>query len=335
MRYQTRIILFCLFRRYRFRTSNKPDLNACFDLILAAGADVNKTDKNGATALIKAAGCGSTWCVNALIAAGACVNKFDREGFSPLMSATCANHSEIVECLIKAGANVNVVSRNRCRKPKRADRRLQNDVGRTQVNRAISSKYPLIAAAFPYRQESGKIIDTLISAGADVNVVDRNGKTTLLLICYDYSPKMLHTVRSLIAAGADVNRSDNSGGTPLSCVYDVDCARELLLAGAQINRTTRSALPNINTFDYTRRAFNHLIRKPSAAKELRKLLFASGESSLIYIPDSLFSELKLNLMHLCRKAIRCSIVYRPPCFNLAPAHLFQLSCCCEWDPPLT
>ena len=32
---------------------------------------------------------------------------------------------------------------------------------------------------------------------------------------------------------------------------------------------------------------------------------------------------------------RCSIVYRPPCFNLAPAHLFQLSCCCEWDPPLT
>ena len=32
---------------------------------------------------------------------------------------------------------------------------------------------------------------------------------------------------------------------------------------------------------------------------------------------------------------RCSIVYQPPCFNLAPAHLFQLSCCCEWDPPLT
>ena len=31
----------------------------------------------------------------------------------------------------------------------------------------------------------------------------------------------------------------------------------------------------------------------------------------------------------------CSIVYWPPCFNLAPAHLFQLSCCCEWDPPLT
>ena len=35
------------------------------------------------------------------------------------------------------------------------------------------------------------------------------------------------------------------------------------------------------------------------------------------------------------KECRCSIVYRPPCFNLAPAHLFQLSCCCEWDPPLT
>ena len=25
----------------------------------------------------------------------------------------------------------------------------------------------------------------------------------------------------------------------------------------------------------------------------------------------------------------------PPSFNLAPANLFQLSCCCEWDPPLT
>ena len=32
--------------------------------------------------------------------------------------------------------------------------------------------------------------------------------------------------------------------------------------------------------------------------------------------------------------LRCSIVYRPPCFNLALAHLFQLYCCCEWGPSL-
>ena len=286
MRYETLVLRERCFFFYRFRTSDTPGLNACFDLLLKTGADVNKTDKNGATALIKAAECGSTWCVNALIAAGARVNKFDNEGFSPLISATCSNKSEVLGSLIKAGAKINVASKSRSKGQMR--------FGKTQINRAISSRYPLIAAAFPYRKESSKIIDMLIAVGADVNVVDRDGKTSLHLICSHYSFEKLRTVRLLKTAGADVNWMDNSGSTPLSCVSDVDCVRELLLAGAQINRTTPNALHKIVS------SFKYKINPP-LARGTCMLLFASGESAGgLRLPVSLRPS-EPNLMHLCRK----------------------------------
>ena len=312
MRYETLvylidIILMYFFHRYRFRTSNTFDLNACFDVLLKAGADVNKADKNGTTALIKAAESGSTWCVNALLAAGARVNKFDNEGFSPLMSATCANNSEVVGCLIKAGAKINIASESKSKG--------QMWLGRTQNNRAISCRYPLIATASPYRQESSKIIDMLIAVGADVNVADREGKTTLhLIIRSRYSFEKLRTVRLLIAAGADVNRFDNSGDTPLSCVHEVDCARELLLAGAQINRTKPFDLDTFVT-SHIRNSLKYGI-KPSPARDTDMLLFASGESRL-RVPESLQPS-EPNLMHLCRKTIRKHLLKLDP-----HTHLFS------------
>ena len=290
-----------IFPRSRYtKSAEEPEKRKCFDLLMAAGADVNKTTANGETALMYAAKSGYTMGVNALIDAGADVNVFDNEGFSPLMNAIFREHTEVIECLIKAGVEVNTASRR------------GGVPARYAHTTALSYKYPLLAAAFRDRQQSGKIIDILITAGADVNATDDGGTTALHDICFNYTFKKLRTVRSLIKAGADVNRMDNSGNTPLSHVRHADCACELLVAGAQINRTTPNALQRCITLH-------------SSTEEVCMLLFAAGETingttvvckdvygeeQNVAVPNYLlFDDLKLNLKHLCREAIRKRLLY--------------------------
>ena len=264
---------------------------------------MKKTADSGLTPLIAAGGRASTSCVNALITAGADVNGFDNEGFSPLMNAVFGENTGAVKCLVKAGVEVNTASKK----------------GGVLVSHthsgAMSYQYPLIAAVSRYRQESGKIINILISTGADVNAAAGGGRTALHTICCDFSFKKLHTLRSLIKAGADVNRLDNSGDTPLSGARHADCARELLLAGAQINRTTPNTLQKCIAFQ-------------ASTKDTCMLLFAAGETingTTIVCQDDygrehkavvpnylLFDDLKLNLKHLCREAIRKHLLKLDP-----------------------
>ena len=292
--------------RYNHPRSNQSNLRKCFDLIMAAGADVNKTADNGATALVHVAEIGLTSYVNALIAAGADVNISDNEGFSPLMNAIWRRHTEVIESLIKAGADVNAAS-------------LRDEPG-FESGVALRNKYPLIAAADCYGKESDKIIDMLISAGADVNRMSaQGGKTALHHICSLHSSKKLHTLRSLIAAGADVNKFDDFGGNPLSFAHDAACIRELLLAGAKVNMTTPNAL-------------QECLSRESPLQDSCMLLFAAGEvingttfmykdswgkEKKVVVPSYLLlDDIKLNLKHLCREAIRKHLLDVDPHTNL-------------------
>ena len=72
-------------------------------------ADVNATDKNGVTLLMKACKEGNDWDVKNLIKLGADVNLRDADGWSALMYAVrYQNSSEIVNTLIASGAYVRV-----------------------------------------------------------------------------------------------------------------------------------------------------------------------------------------------------------------------------------
>ena len=76
--------------------------------LLNAGADVNKTDRDGRTALFLASSKGHTDIVCALLNAGADVNKADQWRRSPpLHTASREGHTDIVHALLKAGADVN------------------------------------------------------------------------------------------------------------------------------------------------------------------------------------------------------------------------------------
>ena len=52
----------------------------CLKELIAAGADINKEDKDGRTALWTAANQGHIECLKELIAAGADINKEDKDG---------------------------------------------------------------------------------------------------------------------------------------------------------------------------------------------------------------------------------------------------------------
>ena len=86
------------------------------------------------------------------------------------------------------------------------------------------------------RNGNREMLRFLISVGANVNLVDRNGQTALMLIGEQATSDM---VWDLIDAGAKVNVKDHDGDTALSeaaSANDSDVLKALVDAGAQVNQ---------------------------------------------------------------------------------------------------
>jgi ankyrin repeat protein len=73
---------------------------------------IDAADKNGATALIRAAETGDVRALRALIADGADVNAQDKNGWTALMKAAKGGHIKAVADLIVAGADIRAETRN-------------------------------------------------------------------------------------------------------------------------------------------------------------------------------------------------------------------------------
>ena len=121
--------------------SRQGNLNMVANL-LKAGADVNRQDNWGNTALMFASEHGYTNLVGHLLASGADVNQPNRFGRTPLYFATyMIKNLEMVEVLIEAGADVNH----------------QTQFGVTALISAIS-------------MGNLEMVEVLIEAGTDVNL---------------------------------------------------------------------------------------------------------------------------------------------------------------------
>jgi ankyrin repeat protein len=182
-----------------------------FDAI-AAGADVNKTNKNGSTALYCAASLDRVEIVAQLLKAGADVNKARADGWTALYLAAIHGHVEIVAQLLAAGADVNQA----------------NSKGETAL---------YIAAKYDYLD----VVQQLLAAGADVNKVCTSGSypgsTALYIAAIEGNIK---TVEQLLEVkGIDVNKAHNDGSTVLQIVAShghVEIVAQLLKAGADVNK---------------------------------------------------------------------------------------------------
>lgn len=125
---------------------------------LAAGADVNCRDSDGATLLMLAAHAGNLAMVSALIEAGAEVNASDENGWTPLMKAVYnaeldRGFADVVQAFIDAGANIEA-----------------------PIGYGIR---PLMLAA-GYGETA--VAETLLKAGADVMARNEGGLTALMMV---------------------------------------------------------------------------------------------------------------------------------------------------------
>jgi Ankyrin repeats (3 copies) len=86
----------------------------------------------------------------------------------------------------------------------------------------------------------GRVVEALVGAGADVEAVNKNGKTALLLAaCKGHAT----VVGALLGAGADVNAARGSGWTAMMAAAQdghASVVEALVGAGADVNARTRT-----------------------------------------------------------------------------------------------
>ena len=163
----------------------------CLKEIISAEADINKEDIHGQTALRIAAGQGHIECLKELITAGSDINKEDKKGQTALWIAAKKGHVECLNKLIVAGADINKEDKD----------------GDTALMAAVD---------FP----NANIVSLLLSKGAEVNTKNNEGKTALYLgvnRCHSESqaeqssskPSIyMKILYALFQAGAKIDESD-------------------------------------------------------------------------------------------------------------------------------
>ncbi len=145
-------------------------------LFLEKGMDVDSRDKNGATALMRAAENGHVKVVKLILSKKADTNATDKNGYTALMVAAEGRHAEAVKALVTAGADINK------KNPKR---------GTTAL---------MIASAKGNADSVEALIKGGGDGGADVNATDNNGYTALMLAA---EKGHMGIVKKLVESGAD------------------------------------------------------------------------------------------------------------------------------------
>ena len=167
-------------------------------ILLHAGANTNITDTYGDSSLHSAiTGCCSRETIQEIINHGAHVNRVNDIGDTALLLASCIAQTEIVRVLLAA----------------KADPNLANTDGDASLHGAVGAN------------GSEEKLQELIKYGADVNAVNKSGKTPLLLSCF-YGQQ--DSVKLLLGAGADPTISDEQGFSCLHAAVDGRCNKAML-----------------------------------------------------------------------------------------------------------
>ena len=201
-----------------------------FKALLAAGADVNLKSENGSSPLGEAACAGDGYFVKALIEAGADVNMPGSGGKTPLMEASAAGNEESVKLLLRAGADVNA--------PWLAD---GLDAGINALSLALENGHTALAellrenGALEPAHSAPAFEDSPMPSAENINTPDAAGFTPLFhaLMAGDNA-----RLKALAEQGADVNIKAPAVGSPLlfACTSsNLEAAKILINAKADLN----------------------------------------------------------------------------------------------------
>lgn len=173
-------------------------------VLLAHGADVNAKSDDGRTPLMIAAGLlGGAPVVKLLLAHGAKVNPTSNPGAesSPLLEAALAGDAEIMRTLLDRGADLEDVGGFAITYAVGADCRKCVDL---LVARKLDPKEYTIALQNVAVLDDPELIRRMLDHGADVNAPDPTGRTALLYAAVSDVPSP-EVVKLLLAKGANVN----------------------------------------------------------------------------------------------------------------------------------
>jgi ankyrin repeat protein len=158
--------------------------------LVAKGAKVDAKDGYGRTPLHVAAYGAKHAAMRALVAAGANPNALENDRYDIVTIAAVGNDVPTLKVALELGCSA----------------------------RNITSRYDgtaLIAAAHLGHAE---VVRTLIAAGAPLDHVNNLGWTAVIesIVLGDGGPRHFDTLQSLIRAGANLNLADRQGQTPLA-----------------------------------------------------------------------------------------------------------------------
>jgi ankyrin repeat protein len=180
-------------------------------LLLAAGADVDASNRRGWAPLYAAAVAGQHEVVQLLLAAGANVNAAAKSGVTPVHAAAAAGHTQVVQLLLAAGADAYAAAK--------------------------SGMTPLYAAA---KAGHTTVVQLLLEARADVKGPDKFGRALLFKAAREGHPEVL---RLLLSAGFSVNIANSHGQTLLyaaAAAGQHEMVQLLLAAGAKVDAVAKS-----------------------------------------------------------------------------------------------
>ena len=173
-------------------SENEEFEEAIIEMLLEAGADANRIDKYGSTALHEAIVRENVKHVCTLLKE-ADPNFIGRDFMGrlelpALHEAVIKDNETIVKALLSAGANVNAV----------------DQYGRTALHVVIEDQWGKYARP--------EMVAILLGAGADPNVIDGEDHTPLYLAADALNANI---IEMLLKAGADINATNRAGRTAL------------------------------------------------------------------------------------------------------------------------
>ena len=213
-------------------------------ILLDAGADMNLSTEDGYTALVFAVRMDNEPAVKLLLDAGAdvdatgAVNKqidppVSRIPITPLMVAVDNRNISIMKLLLKAGADVNKVDAE----------------GNTALIKAVknSRKWLPYGPNLTYmelKKEQDKIVEFLLKEGADVNKVDAEGNTALMI------SKENSTIEGMLIDAGALAPITNNAGVPFgktNRLSEYKKNHQVILAQPNIPIATPIATPVIHS----------------------------------------------------------------------------------------
>ncbi|XP_055052390.2 ankyrin repeat and protein kinase domain-containing protein 1 [Misgurnus anguillicaudatus] len=206
-------------------------------LLLANGADINKTDYTQSTPLRLAADEGHFRVVHLLVKSEADVNTVDERSYSPLHFAALKGYTGICRLLLNKGANPDIRTHQNWTAMHLAalkghhETMLVLEEYHASVNAQGKDGWTPLHLACHHGQE--EVVNVLLAAGADPNLAEDNNWTPLHLAC---NTSCFPAVLQLISHQANVNAQNNSQSTPLHLAVqhsNIPIIKALLMNNAQ------------------------------------------------------------------------------------------------------